>query len=55
MNTEIITLENEAQGLANAIGYMEDRQGFAPKELREEFNAVKAKLRALGVNKEFYS
>jgi len=52
---EIQTLSAEAQRLANLIGYMEDRQGFAPKELMAEFNAVKAELAKLGVNREFYA
>lgn len=52
---QIETLCAEGQRLANMIGYMEDRQGFAPKELMEEFNTVKRQLRELGVEREFYS
>lgn len=37
---EIQKLKERAEELLEAIGYMEDRQGFAPKELKQEYHAA---------------
>ena len=42
---EIQKLKERAEYLLNAIGYMEDRQGFAPKELISEYHAAMSELK----------
>ena len=39
-------LKERAEYLIEAIGYMEDRQGFAPKDLMEEYDACMRELRS---------
>lgn len=41
---EIQKLKERAEYLLEAIGYMEDRQGFAPKELMSEYHAAMSEL-----------
>lgn len=38
-------LKERAEKLIEAIGYMEDRQGFAPKDLMEEYHAAMNELK----------
>ena len=38
-------LKERAEKLIEAIGYMEDRQGFAPKDLMEEYHACIRELK----------
>jgi len=39
-------LKERAEYLIEAIGYMEDRRGFAPKDLMEEYDACMRELRS---------
>jgi hypothetical protein len=39
-------LKERAEYLIEAIGYMEDRQGFAPKDLMEKYDACMRELRS---------
>ena len=41
---EIQKLKERAEYLLEAIGYMEDRQGFAPKDLMEEYHTAMSEL-----------
>jgi chaperonin cofactor prefoldin len=37
-------LRAELEALDNQIDYLEDKQGFAPKALKQEFRALKAEI-----------
>ena len=37
-------LQARLETLANQIGWLEDKQGFAPKALKQEFRSVKAEI-----------
>ena len=39
-------LKERAEKLIESIGYMEDRQGFAPKDLMEEYHACMSELKS---------
>jgi len=43
-NTNTQELQARLNTLDNQIDYLEDKQGFAPKALKQEFRALKAEI-----------